>query len=78
MIVRRIEWIKCRESGELLKEIKNLFKVILNIPATSTEAEHAFSASGLFITKMHSRLCDKSVHSLSFLIYYNKSKPISL
>ena len=40
---------------------------MLSIPPTSVEVECAFFAAGLFITKLRSRLNDKSLNALTFL-----------
>ena len=42
-------------------------------PPTSVEAERAFSAAGLFVTKLRARLSEKSIDSLMVLKYYYKS-----
>ena len=47
-----------------------LYKTMPIIPPTSVEAKGAFSAAGLFITKLPSRLSDKSIEALFFLIAY--------
>ena len=60
-----------KRSGKL----EQLFKALLSIPPTSVEAERAFSAAGLFTTKLRSRLSDKSVNALWFLCsHYIKNK----
>ena len=48
-------------------KLKKFFKALLTISPTSVEAEQAFSAAGLFATKLQSPLSDKSVSVLSFL-----------
>ena len=48
-------------------KLEHLFNALLSIPPTSVEAERAFSAAGLFATKLRSRLSDKSINALTFL-----------
>ena len=48
-------------------KLELLFNALLSIPPTSVEAERAFSAAGLFVTKLHSHLSDKSLNALTFL-----------
>ena len=56
-------------------KLELLFNALLSIPPTSVEAERAFSAAGLFVTKLRSRLSDKSLNALTFLrSYYMKNK----
>ena len=56
-------------------KLEHLFKALLSIPPTSVGAERAFSAAGLFVTKLRSRLNDKSLDALTFLrSYYMKNK----
>ena len=40
--------------------------ILLTVPPTSVEAERAFSAAGLFVTKLRSRLGDQSIDTLFF------------
>ena len=47
-----------------------LYNTLLTIPPTSVEAERAFSAAELFITKLRSRLSDNSIDALCFLRTY--------
>ena len=52
-----------------------LFNALLSILPKSVEVERAFFAAGLFVTKMRSRLSDKSLNALTFLrSYYMKNK----
>ena len=56
-------------------QLELLFNALLSIPPTSVEAERAFSAGGLFVTKLRSRLSDKSLNALTFLrSYHTKNK----
>ena len=57
-------------------KLEQLFRALSSIPPTSVEAERAFSAAGLFATKLRSRLGDKSENALSFLRshYMKKNK----
>ena len=56
-------------------KLELVFNALLSIPPTLVEAERAFSAAGLFVTKLRSRLSDKSLNALTFLrSYYMKNK----
>ena len=56
-------------------QLELLFNALFSIPPTSVEAERAFSAAGLFVTKLRSCLSDKSLNALTFLrSYYTKNK----
>ena len=54
-------------SGEVGISLKKLKEAIATIPATSVEAERAFSAAGLFVTKLRTRLQDDLIDVLCFL-----------
>ncbi|GFS89091.1 uncharacterized protein TNCV_1258471 [Trichonephila clavipes] len=54
--------------------IIKLCDALKTIPPTSVEAERAFSAAGLFITKLRTRLSDKSINCLCFLKSYFKNE----
>ena len=57
--------------GSLLQQV---YSYLLTIPATSVEAERAFSAAGLFCTKLRSRLGDKSLDMLCFLQSHHRAR----
>ena len=54
-------------SGQRPSMIDKVFHAIQSVPPTSVEAERAFSAAGLFITKIRSRLGDNAIDKLCFL-----------
>ena len=51
-------------SGRRPANIQHLYEALLTIQPTSVEAERAFSACGLFVTKLRSRLHDSTVDML--------------
>lgn len=51
-----------------------LYEALKSIPPTSVESERVFSAAGLFVTKLRTRLNDSSLDHLSFLKSYNNNK----
>ena len=61
-------------TGNKSKYLNLVDKALCSIPATSVEAERAFSAIGLFITKLRSRLNENSVESLMVLKEFFKSE----
>ena len=65
VIKQKIKLLEATEKRP--SKFEQLFKALLIIPPTSFEAEQAFSAAGLFATKLRSRLSDKSVSALIFL-----------
>ena len=54
-------------TGERPACIEKVFKAVRSLPPTSTEAERAFSAAGLFLTKIRSSLSDQSIDNLCLL-----------
>ena len=64
-----------RKTGTKSKHIRLLLEALDSIPPISVESERAFSAAGLFITKIRSRLGDDTLDSLCFLkSYFRKLK----
>ena len=66
---------------ELTKTFTNNLEMLCNglmgIPVTSVEAEHSFSASSLFITKLRSSLSDNTLDALCILRAYFLLKKLS-
>ena len=54
-------------SGRRPANLQHLYEALLAIQPTSVEAERAFSACGLFVTKLRSRLHDSTVDALCFI-----------
>ncbi|GFX71066.1 uncharacterized protein TNCV_3648311 [Trichonephila clavipes] len=54
--------------------IIKLCDALKTIPPTSVEAERAFSTAGLFVTKLRTRLSDKSINCLCILKFYFKNE----
>ena len=52
------------------QELPPTHDALKSIPPTTVEAERAFSAAGLFVTKMRCRLGDKIIDELCFLRKY--------
>jgi hypothetical protein len=67
-IGRELEFL--RATGQRGKLLDLLFDALMAIPATSVEAERAFSASGVFLSKVRSRLSDETLSQLLFLRAY--------
>ncbi len=61
-------------TGKRTENLTLLFNALSTIPPTSIESERAFSALGLFITKIRTRLSDKSIDHLCFLKHYFRSQ----
>ena len=54
-------------SGIRPANLQTLYEALLTIQLTSVEAERAFSACGLFVTKLRSRLHDSTIDALCFI-----------
>ena len=52
---------------KLISNLEILFKCLKTIRPTSVESEQAFSACGLFVTKLRSSLNDNTIDTLCFL-----------
>ena len=60
-------------TGERTPRLKKVMDALETIPPTSVESERAFSAAGLFITKLRTRLSVKNIDALCFLHNYYKN-----
>lgn len=61
-------------TSERTPNITNLLNLLKSIPPTSVESKRVFSAAGLFVTKMRTRLSDRRVDCLCYLrAYYQNS-----
>ena len=60
-------------TGERTPRLKKVMDALETIPPTSVESERAFSAAGLFITKLRTRLSVKNIDALCFLRNYYKN-----
>ena len=65
-------------NGNKSKYLNLVDRALRTIPPTSVEAERAFSAAGLFVTKLRARLSEKSIDSLMVLKFYFKSMDVLL
>ena len=54
-------------SGIRPANLQTLYEALLTIQPTSVEAERAFSACGLFVTKLRSHLHNSTIHALCFI-----------
>lgn len=60
-------------TGERTLNITNLLNSMKSIPPTSVESKRAFSAAGLFVTKMRTRLIGRNVDCLCYLRTYHQN-----
>ena len=67
MIKREMTLFETSVQRERPPALERLYSALTTLPPTSVEAERAFSSAGLFITKIRSRLSDKSIDCLCFL-----------
>ena len=56
-----------------ISNLETLFQCLKTIQPTSFESERAFSACGLFVTKLRSSLNDNTIDTLCFLKSYYKN-----
>ena len=66
---RRMVQKECKvfeASGRQLANLQTLYETLLTIQPTSVEAERAFSACGLFVTKLRSYLLNSTIDALCF------------
>ena len=56
------------------ENLDRLYQAICIVPSTNVESERAFSAAGLFITKLRSRLSNTSIDKICFLGGYFGTK----
>ena len=54
-------------SGIRPANLQTLYEALLTIQPTSVEAERVFSACGLVVTKLRSRLHDSTIDALCFI-----------
>ena len=62
--------------GEKTAALLDIHSCLKTIPPTSVEAERVFSVTGLFLTKLRSRLSDVTLDKLIFLKYYFLNKAV--
>ena len=56
------------------ENLEKLYHALLTIKPTSVEPERAFSAMGLFVTRLRNRLNDESLDALIFMRQYYKNQ----
>jgi hypothetical protein len=64
------EMLVFEATGKRTSNLDLLFHAFETIPPTSVESERAFSAAGLFVTKIRSRMSDDLLDTLCFLKAY--------
>lgn len=62
-----------RANGQRTEHLQRLLSALLTIKPASTDIERVFSAAALVVTKIRSRLSDKSLDDLIFLRYFYKN-----
>ena len=60
--------------GEKTAALLDIHSCLKTIPTTSVDSESVFSVTGLFLTKLRSRLSDVTLDKLIFLKYYFLNK----
>jgi hypothetical protein len=62
-------------SGTRGRCLQTVYSYLLTIPPTLVKAERAFSAAGIFNTKLRSRLMDRLIDTLCFLrAFYSRNR----
>ena len=61
------------DGGDKAEKFIALEKALLAIPPSSVEAEHAFSAPGLFTTKFHAQMRPQTLNMACFVRAYYKN-----
>ena len=59
-----------KNTGEQPKCLEKIYKALKTLLPASADAERAFSAAGLFLTRIRSSLSDQSIDKLRFLQKY--------
>ena len=62
-----IDIFNASSTNERPHHLQKLYNCLKSSPVSSTEAERAFSAASMFVTKLRSRLSPSTVDSLCFL-----------
>ena len=60
------------QSGNINPRLKHLKDALSSVPATSVDAERAFSTISRYLTKFRNRLSDSTLDALSFSKHYMK------
>jgi hypothetical protein len=61
-------------SGKKLDLLSTIYNALMSVPPTSVEAERAFSAAGLFVTKLRNRMSDESLSKVAMIRNFLKNK----
>ena len=61
-------------TNKIPKNLEKLYHALLTIKLTSVELERAFSAMGLFVTKLRNRLNDESLNASIFMLQVYKNQ----
>ena len=72
VVGKEIEYF--RATGEKGQTLKRVYEALCSIPPTSVESERAFSAAGLFSTKIRTRMQDRTLTGLTLLRQHFLSK----
>lgn len=64
------EFLLFEKTGKRTPNLETLYKALISVKPTSTENERVFSISGNVVSKIRSRLSDKSINALVYLKAY--------